>query len=209
MFNIWKNSLSNDWLYQDARNYFSLVEYYTELEWTRMLKGPIKTTEKLLNSIYDLFTTVGIGNKKIYIEGEAIALCHLFTARIRRMGKVIVAVCSHWGNPCPGQVPNKIGVHPGVHPPSRSGPKVRMEGTQGYPPPLPRSGSRSGQGLPRGTPRSSPRSGWEVPRSQEWMGIPPGKQTSRTSTCYGASGMPLAFTRRTFLFNLKCLPHEL
>ena len=64
--------MSNDWLYDDDRRNFSVVGYYTELEWVRMLRGPIQTTERTMISIYDLFPAVGTENKKIFIQGKEV-----------------------------------------------------------------------------------------------------------------------------------------
>ena len=66
--------MSNDWLYDDDRRKFSLVQFYTELEWTRILEGPIHLTEHTMTSIYDLFTIdlVKTGFAKIFIQGEKI-----------------------------------------------------------------------------------------------------------------------------------------
>ena len=61
--------MSNDWLYDDDRRYLSVTEFYTELEWTKMLKGAILTKEERMTSIYDLFKVAGTGNKKIFIQG--------------------------------------------------------------------------------------------------------------------------------------------
>ena len=47
-----------------------MTEFYTELEWTKMLKGAILTKEEPMTSIYDLFTVAGTGKKKIFIEGR-------------------------------------------------------------------------------------------------------------------------------------------
>ena len=62
--------MSNDWLYPDDRSHFPVAEFYTELEWVRMIRGPILTTEKSMISIFDLLTVAGTGNKKIFIEGK-------------------------------------------------------------------------------------------------------------------------------------------
>ena len=62
--------MSNDWLRDEDRRNFSVTEFYTELEWVRMIKGAIRTTEKSMTSIFDLLTITGTGNKKLYIEGK-------------------------------------------------------------------------------------------------------------------------------------------
>ena len=66
--------MCNDWLCDDDRSYFSVTEFYTELQWIRMLKGVTQIKEESMTSIYDLFTVVGTGNKKIFIEGEEIEI---------------------------------------------------------------------------------------------------------------------------------------
>ena len=65
--------MSNDWLRDEDRRNFSVTEFYTELEWVRMIKGAIRTTEKSMISIFDLLTIAGTGNKKLYIEGKKIS----------------------------------------------------------------------------------------------------------------------------------------
>ena len=69
LYNIWKNFMSNDWLYEDYRSNYSVTEFYTELDWVKMINEPIHRKEKPMTSIYELFTVVGTGNKKIFIEG--------------------------------------------------------------------------------------------------------------------------------------------
>ena len=80
LYNLWKNSMSNDWLYDDDRRKFSLVQFYTQLEWTRMLEGPIHITEHTMTSICDLFTIdlVKTGIAKIFIQGEKILWTIIF-----------------------------------------------------------------------------------------------------------------------------------
>ena len=70
MYNMWKNCMSNDWLYDDDRSNFSVLEFYTELVWAKMLKGAIQITELSMISIFELLTIAGTGNKKIFIEGK-------------------------------------------------------------------------------------------------------------------------------------------
>ena len=50
------------------------------------------------------------------------------------------------------------------------------------------------------------RIGWGTPPVQDWMGYPrPIRQSSITSTCYVAGGMPLAFTQEDFVYKQECL----
>ena len=111
-----------------------------------------------------------------------------------------------------------LGLDRGIpHP--RSGWGVPQVWTEGYP--------RSGRGVPH--PRSGwgvphPRSGQKVtpwlgldgvppptpgldevlPQPEDWLGypLPPIGQSSIASTCYAASGMPLAFTQENFLVQI-------
>ena len=70
--------MSNDWLRDEDRRNFSVTEFYTELEWVRMIKGAIHTTERSMISIFDLLTIAGTGNKKLYIEGKNDFWCSVF-----------------------------------------------------------------------------------------------------------------------------------
>ena len=70
--NIWKNFMSNDWLYPDDRRTFSVAEFYTDLRWVKMLKGPIHLRKETMASIYDLLTLAGTGNKELFIEGKIV-----------------------------------------------------------------------------------------------------------------------------------------
>ena len=85
LYNMWKNCMSNDWLYDDDRSNFSVLEFYTELEWAKMLKGAIHITELSMISIFELLTIAGTGNKKIFIEGKKGVWCQLPTATITQM----------------------------------------------------------------------------------------------------------------------------
>ena len=68
-YNIWKKSMSNDWLYADDRRTFSVAEFYTQLRWAQRIEGPIQSTKETMTSIYDLFKVAGTGKKKILVEG--------------------------------------------------------------------------------------------------------------------------------------------
>ena len=72
LYNLWKNSMSNDWLYPVSRTSFPVMEFYTDLKWTKTLKGPIHLRKETMASIYDLLTLAGTGNKKLFIEGKIV-----------------------------------------------------------------------------------------------------------------------------------------
>ena len=64
--------MSNDWLCDDNRSYFPVREFYTELEWVKMLKE-VQIKEESMTSIYDLFMVVAeTDNPKIFIQGKEI-----------------------------------------------------------------------------------------------------------------------------------------
>ena len=50
-----------------------MTDFYTELQWVRMLAGAIHITRQPMTSIFDLLTVAGTGKKKILIEGNLIS----------------------------------------------------------------------------------------------------------------------------------------
>ena len=153
---------------------------------------------------------------------------HLFTTRVRRMGKVLFSQACvypqgypvkgsfpvHWSQvlsrstPVPGSFPvHWSQVLSRGYPSPRFFPRSLVRGPfQGDTPVL--AGGTPGWGTPA-------RTGLDTSLARSRWGTPPG-QNSRASTCYAAGGMPLAFTQEDFLFldlTLQkcdgCLPHEL
>ena len=68
----WRNSLSHDWISPDKAKTFPLMEYYTDLRWTRTVKRALLNTHEKLSSIYDILALPGAGEEptNILVEGD-------------------------------------------------------------------------------------------------------------------------------------------
>ena len=62
----WKKSLSNDWLPPEKAKTFSLMKFYTDLEWVESVEGPLRSEQRKSN-IFEMFKVKGSGKKPINI----------------------------------------------------------------------------------------------------------------------------------------------
>ena len=67
----WRNSLSHDWISPDKAKTFPLMEYYTDLRWTRTVKRALQSTQEKLSSIFDILSLPRAGEEptNILVEG--------------------------------------------------------------------------------------------------------------------------------------------
>ena len=68
----WRNSLSHDWISEDRAKTFPLMEYYTDLRWTRTVKRALLNTQEKLSNIFDILSLPQAGEEptNILVEGN-------------------------------------------------------------------------------------------------------------------------------------------
>ena len=68
----WRNSLSHDWMSPDKAKTFPLMEYYTDLRWTRTVKRALQNTQENFSSIFDILSIPRAGEEptNILVEGK-------------------------------------------------------------------------------------------------------------------------------------------
>ena len=68
----WRNSLSHDWISPDKAKTFPLMEYYTDLRWTRTVKRALLNSQERLSSIFDILSLPQAGEEptNVLVEGN-------------------------------------------------------------------------------------------------------------------------------------------
>ena len=68
----WRNSLSHDWISPDKAKTFPLMEYYTDLRWTRTVKRALQNSQEKLSSIFDILSLARAGEEptNVLVEGK-------------------------------------------------------------------------------------------------------------------------------------------
>ena len=68
----WRNSLSHDWISPDKAKTFPLMEYYTDLRWTRTVKRALVNAQENLSSIFDILSIPRAGEEptNVLVEGK-------------------------------------------------------------------------------------------------------------------------------------------
>ena len=68
----WRNSLSHDWISPDRAKTFPLMEYYTDLRWTRTVKRALLNSQERLSSIFDILSLPRAGEEptNVLVEGK-------------------------------------------------------------------------------------------------------------------------------------------
>ena len=68
----WQNYLSNDWLRPEKAKKMPLSKLYTDLVWTKKIRG-IQDTDKTMKSMYEIIEVEGAGEHKmnVLVEGKA------------------------------------------------------------------------------------------------------------------------------------------
>ena len=68
----WRNSLSHDWISADRAKTFPLMEYYTDLRWTRTVKRALQNSQERLSSIFDILSLPRAGEEptNVLVEGN-------------------------------------------------------------------------------------------------------------------------------------------
>ena len=84
-----KNCLKHDWL-EDGHT-FPLMQYYTDLVWTRMVKEAMGKKGKTMKGIDEILKVPGAGEKccKILVEGEYVICLHVNYISKIKYGKTI------------------------------------------------------------------------------------------------------------------------
>ena len=79
----WRNSLSHDWISPDRAKTFPLMEYYTDLRWTRTVKRALQNTQEKLSSIFDIFSLPGAGEEptNVLVEGKVSTFLEIIFVR--------------------------------------------------------------------------------------------------------------------------------
>ena len=72
----WTKSLSNDWLPPEKAKTFSLMKFYTDLEWVETVEGVLENTQRKSN-MFKMFKVQGTGKKplNILVKGKCM---HVF-----------------------------------------------------------------------------------------------------------------------------------
>ena len=67
----WENYLSNDWLRPEKAKKMPLSKLYTDLVWTKKLRG-IRDTSETMKSMYEIIQVDGAGEKRftVLVEGK-------------------------------------------------------------------------------------------------------------------------------------------
>ena len=68
----WRNSLSHDCISPDKAKTFPLMEYYTDLRWTRTVKRALQNSQERLSSIFDILSLPRAGEEptNVLVEGN-------------------------------------------------------------------------------------------------------------------------------------------
>ena len=67
----WQNYLSNDWLRPEKAKKIPLSKLYTDLVWTKKVRG-IRDTSETMKSMYEIIEVEGAGEKRlnVLVEGN-------------------------------------------------------------------------------------------------------------------------------------------
>ena len=69
----WKNALRHDWIPEEVAKSLPVLEFYTGVRWTKMVKA-LKNYKKKMTSIYDIFNVIDSDKEpepqNIFIEGK-------------------------------------------------------------------------------------------------------------------------------------------
>ena len=89
----WRNSLSHDWISEDNAKTFPLMEYYTDLRWTRTVKRALQNVQENLSSIFDILSLPQAGDEptNVLVEGN-FRRSNIFSLKIHYCGHI--TLCS-------------------------------------------------------------------------------------------------------------------
>ena len=75
----WRNSLSHDWISENKAKSFPVMEYYTDLRWTRTVKRALHNTQERLSNIFDILSLSRAVEEptNILVEGKKLDELHL------------------------------------------------------------------------------------------------------------------------------------
>ena len=70
----WSRSLSNDWLRPEKAMNFSVLEFYTDLEWTETVNAGLRNQSQRKSSMLQILKAEGVGQKPINILVQGISM---------------------------------------------------------------------------------------------------------------------------------------
>ena len=67
----WQNNLSNDWLRPEKAKKMPLSKLYTDLVWTKKVRG-IRDTDQTMKNMYEIIQVEGAGKKpcNVLVQGN-------------------------------------------------------------------------------------------------------------------------------------------
>ena len=76
---VWKKALSNDWLEQKDAKAMTVIQHYTNLQWSKKVEGGLEDTEEEMKSVFNILEINGAGEKpiKILIEGKCLCILYI------------------------------------------------------------------------------------------------------------------------------------